>query len=157
MRSSGARHARPRDNNGQSELCVSFENSPNLSEKRLHNFVGETPSRGHRFIMMPLFPVAAAAPELGPSLPPSASVARTAYHIRNNVSGIFNAFHPKVDMSQRNIPFCPLSPFLCDDILRRRIYEVNFRIRKQRIPPTPFSVKTGYSDSLLSRKGLFVC
>ena len=47
-------------------------------------------------------------------------------------------------MSQRNrgknIPFCLLSPFLCDDILRRRgIYEVNFRIRKQRTPRTLFS------------------
>ena len=127
----GAWHVIPRDN-GQSELEASFEDSPNLSEKRVPNFVGETPSRGHRFIMMPLFSVAER--RLLNSVPPS--VARTAYHIRNNVSGIFNAFHPKVDMSQRNIPFCPLSPFLCDDILRRRIYEVNFRIRKQRVPRT---------------------
>ena len=80
----------------------------------------------------------------------SSSPSSVAY-IWNNVSGIFNAFHPKVDMSQRNIPFCLLSPFLCDDILRRRgIYEVNFRIRKQRTTRTPLSVTIGYCDSLLS-------
>ena len=73
------------------------------------------------------------------SLPSPLSLSAAAYHIRNNVSGIFNAFHPKVDMSprQREHSFLPsLSISLRRRFEERRIYEVNFRIRKQRIPRT---------------------